>query len=166
GVRVREAMTLQRTGAGRADRRFLRLLVVLEVAAAVVVLAGAGLVADGLRRQLAADPGYAASGLYVFEVDLPSSRYGDAAAIARFAREAAERVRAVAGVQSATVTTTQPLDPGTTEASANLAERPAPDPPGYYFVEHRQVLPGYFAAMGMRLLAGRGFATTDVRGAE
>src|SRR5262249_11709121 len=110
---LRGRVALQRLRNGRGESRLLRALVGAEVAAAVSVLARARLARAGLRRALLGDPGYATHGVYVYRVDLPPSRYPNAAAVARFAHEAADRLLAVPGVESATATTTQPLDPGT-----------------------------------------------------
>jgi predicted permease len=163
---LRRSLGTQRVGLDRREHRALRLLVVGEIAVAVVVVATAGLVLQGFRRAQLASPGFAARGLHVFDVDLPAARYADPGSVVRFLEAARERVAELPGVGAVGVTTTQPLYPGTNLATANVEGAPAPDPPGYHTVHHRQVLPGYFAAMGMPMLRGRDFDRRDAEGTE
>jgi putative ABC transport system permease protein len=152
---VRGSLTLQRVGLDRREHRALRWLVVGEIAVAVVVVATAGLVLSGFRNVMLRSPGFAAEGVQVFEVNLPRARYAEPEAIVDFLAAARERVAALPGVTAAGVTTIQPFDPGTSLAGASSEALPAPDPPGAWLVNHRQVLPGYLAALGVPLLRGR-----------
>ncbi len=161
---VRQLLDELRSGISRHTGRLLGSLVVAEVAVAVVVVIGAGLVYQSFRRLASADPGYRAAGAYVLQVDLPETRYPDGARIAAFVQGAVERLRALPGVTAAGATTVEPLDPGTTLAAANPDADAAPDPPGYFLVHHRQVVPGYFDALGVLLLRGRDFGPGDRAG--
>ena len=151
-----------RPGAERGGST-LRMLVVGEVALATVLLTGAGLMGRNFVRLLSADVGYEAAGLMRINVGLPESAYADPGRRVATVREIEARVSAVPGVAAAGVTMLQPIprtraNIGTSFVLDAAAVDPTALPP---VVNRRLVTPGYFRAMGLRLVAGRGFTGAD-----
>ena len=95
------------TIAGR--RRLLsKALVVAEVALALVMLSGAGLVIKSFQDMQENDPGFAIENLLTFQVTLPASRYDDDARVSDFYRRLSAELTSVPGVRGAAVTNHQP----------------------------------------------------------
>ncbi len=146
---------------GRSARTLRRALVVAQVAFAFVLLVGAGLLFASFRRVLAVDPGFTADSVMTAAISLPRSRYQDDAALIRFTHEALQRLRALPGVTAAGATDTIPFG-GNNNDSVILAE-------GYQMKPGESVIspsavdvtPGYFEAMGVRLVRGRFFDERD-----
>ncbi|HJR62789.1 MAG TPA: ABC transporter permease [Gemmatimonadaceae bacterium] len=153
-----------RSSGGAGKHGLLRGLVVAELALAVVLLTGGGLMLRDLRHLLGIDMGIATEGLVTMNIAFPESRYADASARMSFVREVEERVRAVPGISAAGVTTIIPFGSGNTLASIAIEDRPATRDvqPS---VNHRLVSPGFFAATGMPLMRGRAFNEGDREGA-
>lgn len=156
-------------GSGVRGRRTRTGLVVAEMALALVLLVGAGLMIQSLRNLLQTDPGYRTEGLLTVRVALPSSRYDDPAASAFWDR-ILERVRALPGVTSASMISHLPLSrsywSGTTAVDRSDAVESDPRFP-FPFIEadRRMVGPGYFETMGVEVVSGRAFTPADVDGA-
>jgi putative ABC transport system permease protein len=135
--------------------------VVLEVALAVVVLIGGGLLMRSFVRLRAADPGFQPQGLLTFRLPLAGGRNGAPGRRAAFLQEVEERIAALAGVRGVGSVNALPLSGmgvGTTFAPA---DRPAPPPDQRPLALMRTASPAYFRAMGIPLLAGRFFAASD-----
>ena len=145
---------------GVSVRRFgmQQALVVAEIALALVLLISAGLMVRSFRQQLAVDPGFRASGVLTARVSLPVQRY-DAIARELFVDRLVARLRALPGVQSATVASELPLSGSTSAAFIHIAEK-SPDGIRYY---RHSVTPDYFATLGIRLARGRAFTADDRR---
>ena len=147
--------------AGRGGRRMRNALVVFEVALAVVVLIGGGLLMRSFVRLRAADPGFRPEGLLTFRLPLAGGRNAAAGRRAAFLREVEERIAALPGVQGVGAVNALPLEGlgvGTTFA---VADRPAPPRDERPIALMRTASPAYFRAMGIPLLAGRFFAVSD-----
>lgn len=152
----------QRTGSGGRRARLVRhTLVVAQVGLALVLLVGAGLLLASFRRVLAIDPGFRPGGVLTARVALAGERYRDEAARQAFIRQALARIRALPGVTAAGVASGVPFD-GTSSDSVILAEGHVMAP-GESLVSPAlwQVSPGYFEALGARLLKGRLFDSRD-----
>jgi len=167
-----------RVGVGRSRSRWRAALVVGEVALATFVLVAGGLVVRTVTRLLDAPLGFVPDGALVFRIEppfrLPSDAEGDflAAFLAERARAAAgyqvleERLGALPGVRAVGSVNRVPLSGGywitnvdvASRPAASVDERPAP------FI--RVVTPGYFAAIGTRLVRGRLIEPADAEGAE
>src|SRR5829696_3588748 len=93
----------------RGGRRLRDLLVVGEVALALVLLVGAGLLMKSLVTMLRVDPGFDTRNLLTMRVALPPARYDEDAKAARFYEEALRRVSSVPGVRGAALTSNLPL---------------------------------------------------------
>ncbi|MEY2484408.1 MAG: hypothetical protein QOH39_56 [Verrucomicrobiota bacterium] len=146
---------------GRRRNRLRNALVVAEVALALVLLTGAGLLMKSFVRLQRVSPGFDPHNVLTMEVSLPKLRYPDDKAIVRFSDEAQQRIAALPGVQFAAVTTILPLSGNNGDSSFAIEGReeksnmPGPDE------EKREVSADYFRALGTPLLKGRFFTTAD-----
>lgn len=151
-----------RTGtAGRGVRLMRKGLVVAQVAFALILLAGAGLLLASFQQMLAVDPGFEPEGVLTGTVVLPGARYSDGAAIRAFTDEALAEIRALPGVLEAGITSQIPFGDGFSD-SVILAEGYVPQPGESVISPGRNyITPGYFEAMGMTLAEGRAFDGRD-----
>jgi len=146
--------TSRRTTGGRRLAR--RALVVTEVALALVLLVGAGLLWRSLERLLAVAPGFDSSHVLTMQVQEVGHQYDPDAARLQFYLQALEAVRAVPGVTSAAFTNQLPLS-GDFEAYGGLFESISPNAPGQEDSNALRyvVTPDYFATMQIPLVRGR-----------
>jgi putative ABC transport system permease protein len=156
--------SLKEGGGGRSagipGRRVRDILVVCEMALALVLLAGAGLLLNSFERLRAIDPGFNPDKVLTCQVSLPSS-YKDPQIVAFFGR-LLDRVRALPGVEAAGATMTMPLKGnGGFWGGLNIEGRPAATRESIPIVSFSQVTPGYFRAVGIPLLKGRDFTDAD-----
>jgi putative ABC transport system permease protein len=146
--------------------RVRHLLVVAEVALAVILLAGAGLLLRSFHRLQGVDPGFDAARLLVATIFLPETRYASDAKQAAFFEQLVTRVRALPGVVSAAAVTALPME--VTGVDHDLAvefERYPTAPGADDQADFRIASDGYFATMGIPVIAGREFAPHDRGGA-
>jgi len=168
-LRTNPSSVLRREGRGStgggAAGALRRTLVVGQVAFTFVLMLGAGLLLASFARVLRVDTGFVAERVSTASVSLPGSRYADDAARRAFTDEALRRVRAIPGVAVAGATDTIPLG-GSNSDSVIIAEGYVMKP-GESVVSPSQVevTPGYFEAVGARLVAGRFFEEQDKDGA-
>jgi putative ABC transport system permease protein len=155
-----EAMREGARGTGRS--RWTRAaLVVSEVALALMLLVGAGLLARSFARLLDVPPGFQSDRLLTFTMSVPTATYKSAAQRAAFFERAAEAFEALPGVRNVTMTTTLPVAGRGNGAWFNMIDRPWPatqTPPG---VPNRTVRANYFQALGVPLRKGRYFTKND-----
>lgn len=146
---------------GRGSRRVRTILVVAEVALALVLLAGAGLLVRSLGHLLAVDPGFKADGLVTLELEAAGSRYDSAVAINQLFATVAERVGALPGVASVGAVSQLPLSGDFDSYGIHLESRPnanpAEDPSAFRFA----VTPGYLRTMEIPLIRGRELLASD-----
>jgi putative ABC transport system permease protein len=136
------------------DTRFLRnTLIAAEVALSIVLVVGAVLLGRSLLRLQAVDPGFDQHHVVTFTLSLPSARYATNVDRLRAFDEVERRLREQPGVQAAGAVSTLALRGYTWSGDATIEGRAPAD----YERElrHKSVTPGYFKAMGIRLLAGR-----------
>jgi putative ABC transport system permease protein len=151
--------------AGIGGARLRTALVVSEIALAIVLLVGAGLMMHSLNRLLSADPGYSTEQLITLQISLPNSRY-DAEATRSFWDRLVERAEALPGVDQVGLVSHLPLSgayaSGTTRVERSEAMQPDPgDNFASIEAERRWVSPEYFQTMGIQLIAGRMFTIAD-----
>lgn len=146
---------------GRAGRTVRRLLVVMQVAFAFILLIGAGLLLASFRQVLMVDPGFKADGVLTLSVNLPRARYGEDASVRRFADEALRGLGGIAG--SARVGATNSIPLGSSFSQSAIFAEGYDMKPGESLIApySSTVTPGYFEAMGVRLLGGRFFDERD-----
>jgi putative ABC transport system permease protein len=140
--------------------RLMRLLVVGEVALAVVLLASAGMMVDNFRRMLSADLGLNAEQLLSMRMPVPP-RYDTAERRIVLARQITEAASAVPGVERAGIVTVNPIDRGSFGAAIESEDAPLAPGQGAPIVNHRLVTPGWLATAGVPLRRGRDIARTD-----
>ncbi|HEX8694648.1 MAG TPA: ABC transporter permease [Longimicrobium sp.] len=153
---------------GTADpsrRRARSLIVAAEVALAVVVLVGAGLLLRSFAALLGTDPGFRTQGVLTFQVGLPFAKYDEPAKQTAFYEEMLARVSTLPGVRTAAVVRPLPLSGDGWGGSFMVKEQPVPPGGNYPHAEYAAVTPGYFRAMGIPLGAGRDFTMADRAGA-
>jgi putative ABC transport system permease protein len=141
-----------------------QLLVVSEIAVAMVLLTVAGLVLRSLEQQTRVNLGFEPNGATVARVTLPTSRYGVDQRI-EFVERLESRLRSIPGVASVAIGSDLPLA-GSVSASNNLLPDNAaaqPDAALRYF--RHFVTPGFFTALGIPLVSGRTFTWQDRGGA-
>ncbi|HEV2852110.1 MAG TPA: ABC transporter permease [Thermoanaerobaculia bacterium] len=151
---------------GRAATRARGALVVLEMAMAVVLLAGAGLLIRSFARLQQVDPGFNPKGVVTFNLELPASKYSDDAKLRTFMAGLLERLEQLPGVSSAGATVYgMPLDDQVNVLTFSVAGRP-PAPPGKEdSMRIANATPDYFRTLGIRIVRGRGFTPQDRDGA-
>jgi len=163
-LRANLAQGLQERGAsaGRGPRLWTnRVLVIAQMAMALLVLVSAGLLLRTVQNLSRTNPGFAVENRVTFRVSMPNSRYPDAAHRAEFVQRLSERLAALPGVQRAGFSHRLPLVGINDTATIRIqgVELPAGAPPPG--VELRTVDPGYLTAMGIPLLDGRNFDVRD-----
>jgi putative ABC transport system permease protein len=147
---------------GGARRNRLRNgLVIAEVALALVLLSGAGLLIKSFARLQNVNPGFNPQGAVTFEISLPKIQYPNDAAIVRFNNEAQRRIAALAGVQVAGFSTILPLAGTNSDSSFAIEGRTQSDKSPSPDEEIREVSPDYFRALGTPLIKGRFFTEAD-----
>ncbi|MFQ5743783.1 MAG: ABC transporter permease [Acidobacteriota bacterium] len=147
--------------AGRGVRILRKGMVAAQIALALVLLVGAGLLIASFRQLLAIDPGFEPQGVLTGTVVLTGNRYPEDADVRGFAAAALEKIRALPGVEQAGTTSQIPFG-GSHSDSVIFAEGYVMQPGESAISPSRSVVtPGYFAAMGIRLLEGRAFDRSD-----
>ncbi|MDP1570504.1 MAG: ABC transporter permease [Vicinamibacterales bacterium] len=139
----------------RAARLMRRALVTSQVAFALVLLLGAGLLLASFDRLLAVDPGFRPEGVITGTISLPAARYPDAAALRTVASRITERVAAQPGVRVAGLTSSIPF--GINFSDSVILAEGYQMAPGESLISPTQVAvsEGYFEAMGATLVDGR-----------
>jgi putative ABC transport system permease protein len=154
-----EAMSHSTRMVGGAQARLRGVLVAAEVALALVLLTGAGLMIKSFVRMRGVDKGYDGSRVMTLAVDLPPLRYADVQRQRAFHTALLQALSRLPGVRSAGAVSFRPM--GDVGVMGDFAvEGETPFPKGYS-VDKMLVSPGYFATMGLRLISGRDFAATD-----
>ncbi|MGE5209315.1 MAG: ABC transporter permease [Alphaproteobacteria bacterium] len=148
------------TGGGRRNR-LRNGLVIAEVALALVLLSGAGLLIKSFARLQNVNPGFNPQGVVTFEISLPKIQYPDSAAIVRFNNEAQRRIAALPGVQAAGFSTILPLAGTNSDSSFAIEGRAKNDKSPSPDEEIREVSPDYFRALQTPLIKGRFFTDAD-----
>ena len=144
----------------REPNRVRATLVVVEVALAMVLLVGAGLLLRSFQRVLETDPGFQPQHVLTASLSLPDSQYKADAQVRNFYQRLMERLRQLPGVQMAGGSTDLPLKAGWNHLFTAEGYRP---PPGanLNFSNHSVILGQYLQTMGVPLLRGRYFTEQD-----
>jgi putative ABC transport system permease protein len=146
---------------GTRRNRLRNGLVIAEVALALVLLSGAGLLIKSFARLQNVNPGFNPRNALTFEISLPNLQYPDDASIVRFNQEAQRRIAALPGVQSTGFSTILPLAGTNSDWSFAIEGRPSGDNSPTPDEEKRQVSPNYFRALETSLIKGRFFTDAD-----
>jgi predicted permease len=155
-----------RSGTGTiGSRRTRNGLVVAEVALAMMLLIGAGLLLRSLVRLLAVDPGFRAAGVLSFEIDRPEDPMRQAPRLALVFERLADRLRALPGAAAVGGISQLPLAGVESKAGVYIEGRPVPEKPeDVLFASSQEVVPGYFETMGIPLRCGRLLDAGDTAG--
>jgi putative ABC transport system permease protein len=137
------------------------LLVILQVAFAVVLLAGAGLLVRTFARILDANRSYRPETLMTMVLNLPASKYATPLQIEQFFDQALGRIAALPGVEGAATTTTLPHAEGHSTHVFSIEGRPWTNPAESENADFESVSPSYFGVFGVPLLRGRELTSQD-----
>jgi predicted permease len=147
-----------RGSAGTSWRRIGPKLVVLELATAMVLLVGAGLLGKSFYRLLRVDIGMEPAHVAMLAVNAPGTAYSDNAHLVLLERQIARAVAALPGVRSTGTSSTPPVFGGNT-MWIRVEGRPYHGE--HNEVQYREVSPGYFSTLRARLVRGRDFSDDD-----
>src|SRR5437016_6378910 len=136
-------------------------LAVAQIAIAIILLIGAGLMVKSFWALMHVAPGFRSDSILTARLSLPRSRYADNWKIAAFERALLESLHGRPGIQSAGFATYLPLGGSDNDWSFLIEGRP-PLPVGTYnMTKYRPVSAGYFETIGIPLLRGRSFTSAD-----
>jgi predicted permease len=152
-------------GPGPRQRRVLGALVVVQFAAAVVLLASGGLLGRSFQRLMATDPGFRPSQVLTLGTSLPASSYPNGAAIRAFYERLLAHVTALPGVRAAGASAFRPLAIQERRAFS-IDAQPAASAGLPHVVAHDWVYGRYFEALGIPLRRGRYLGPQDGEGGE
>lgn len=151
-----------RTATGRGGR--LRgVLVIGEVATAVLLLFGAGLLLRTLIAVETVDRGYRADRVLTMLVDPLGSRYPTQASLLQFFDAVEKEIAVLPGVRSVAWTSALPLDPDTNQMSFEIMGEQVADVQQRPAAIHQIVSPGYFSTVDLPIVSGRGFTARDTQ---
>jgi putative ABC transport system permease protein len=155
-----------RGSVGPSGTRTRKTLVAAEMALAVVLLVGAGLLIRSYQRLSGVDPGFAADHLLTFHISLPEAKYTTTASVLETVTRYVQRLAAAPGVERAAAVFGLPLD-SDFSASTSFTRAGEADTADAPSAGLRVVSPDYFATLKIPLRAGRLFdARDDGAGAE
>ena len=147
------------TSASRVRSR--QFLIAIEVALALVLLSGAGLMIRSFQQLVSTGIGFETSHLITVDVDLPEQRYRDGSSQSRFFRELIQRADSTPGAIASVVIDNLPLH-RVSMHNFHIAGRPEPTGTSLPVSDVAHVSPGYFTLIGLRLQAGRLFTDADL----
>jgi predicted permease len=142
----------------RERHRARNLLVVVQVALAMVLLVGSGLMIRTFQALRHVDPGFDPEDALTLRISIPVSQVKDPTAVIQLEQGILEKIRAIPGVAAAGLTTVIPGEPGSYDQVYVRGQVYKSVPP---LRRLKYVSPGLLAAMGNRLVAGREFTWTD-----
>ncbi len=144
--------------ASRSRHRLRDAMVVTEIALALILLTGAGLLARSFQRYLEADPGYSPDNTLTLRLSLPGKTYDNDDKKRAFYRDLLERVKPLPTVKHAAICSNLL---GNWQSTYEVEGEPPAEPGKKPHAECCRVSPDYLKAMGMRLIAGRAFTSRD-----
>jgi predicted permease len=145
----------------RAQHRVQHGLIIGQVALALMLLAGAGLVVTGLRGFAAMDPGWRMEGLTMGYLTLPERKYGDGNRLRVFADQIELQLAALPGVEKVALCWNLPIRQFNVSSTFYIEGRPEPPRGSVQECSVNGVTPGFFETLGMRLLAGRALTSAE-----
>ncbi|MFL6594806.1 MAG: ABC transporter permease [Chthoniobacterales bacterium] len=145
---------------GGVRGRFRSALVILEVAFALVLLGGAGLLARSFMALTHVDPGFVPENATVLRLALPEKKYPKPEQQTAFVDSLLQRLNALPGVQAVGVSQVLPLI-GDYSMAFEIEGRPELPESDWPSTTYYAITPDYFRAMGIRLMRGRAFTAQD-----
>jgi putative ABC transport system permease protein len=151
-----------RGATGSARHHIRRVLVMAEVALAVMLVIGAGLMLRTVANLANVDAGFDRSRLVTFSMALPAADYPQPLARAQLYQRLLEKLRAIPGVQAATAMSGLPPNRPLNANDTDIDNYTAPPEGPYENVDYYQnVMTGYFETMGIPIVQGRSFQPSD-----
>jgi putative ABC transport system permease protein len=159
---VRDALNDASRGStgGPGRQRFRQAMVVIEVAVALMLLAGSALMVESLRRMTEIQLGFDVNRVLTLRLFLPVARY-NAAQASQFQKRAQDKIAALPGVESVAMGTNLPLAGLTMYAPFDLDTAPPRGPAERPDVGYASISPGYLHTLGIALKQGRDFTDRD-----
>jgi putative ABC transport system permease protein len=151
-------------GESAGNSRIRKALVVSQVALALVVLIGSGLMVRSLVEVLKVDPGFDASSLLTMEYRIPRTKYPEGGQQWNFHKQVVERVREIPGVRSAAVVRGLPFSGNSGSTEFALLDRAEPAPGSEPQSQMNLADKNFFETMGIPLMRGRAFSDQDDSG--
>jgi putative ABC transport system permease protein len=149
------------SGAGAARQRVRAGLVVAEVALALILLVGAGLMTTGFRAIVTANLSLNPESVLTTRISLPEPKYKEASTITSFYEQALNGMNTIPGVQGAAVVTSVPYGNGGSSREFSIEDHPPVDPSVRSVARLQVISPKYFQLMHVALLRGREFNDLD-----
>jgi putative ABC transport system permease protein len=143
------------SSAGRTERRRLREVTVVQMALTLALVVGAGLLIRTMSKLANVQSGYSTEHILTMTVTMVQGNWND------FHTRALERVAAAPGVQRAAFAWGVPLTGNNWPGTVEIEGRPVASPSDRVPVPQRSVTPGYFSLLGLRLIDGRDFRSSD-----
>ena len=164
---IRESLNEESRGASGSTRhrRMRSALVVVEIALALVLLVGAGLLLRSFAALTRVSPGFTTENLLVINLPLSPRTYGDNVVRNAAVERIVERVATVPGVERASMTTMLPMAGAGSTIHFNRAAFPPKGPEDYVMAGYRAVTPGYLSTLNVPLKKGRLIEPRDRAGA-
>jgi putative ABC transport system permease protein len=147
---------------GRGHHRILGALVATEIAVALLLLIGSGLLLRSFSRLQEVSPGFQPDHLLVADLPLSQNAYAKPELRYEFFDRLVERAKTLPGVKSAGAASFLPVSGGGSLIQFNIEGRPPKTPHDYVAAGYRTVTPKYMETMGVPLLQGRNIAAGDV----
>jgi putative ABC transport system permease protein len=163
-VNPQESLQAANKGAGGTprNRRVRNVFVAAEVATALVLLVGAGLLVQSLLALRAVDPGFDSDDVLTVRVKLPAAKYPEDAQVVSFFNRAVDRVEALPGVRAVGAVQYLPFAGPGASTDFTIEGRPAPAPGEPLLTDVLVVDDGYFRAMRIDVVAGREFSAQEI----
>jgi putative ABC transport system permease protein len=153
------------TSSGVSTSRVMSGLIVAEIALAIAIVAGAGWLVQSFSRLRAIDPGFVADGRLVIDVRT-TRQFTEPKAAFAYGDELLSRVRTAVPEAKVGASTTVPLRGDPVAAQTVELQGEVTDPNKIRGAQHRIASPGYFEALGIKLVSGRMFTEDDRQGTE
>ena len=150
-----------KASAGVHKSRIRNVLVVSEVALALLLLISAGLLIKSFLNLQRIDPGFNPHNVLTVRIPLVASKYSEPSQARAFYQQLLDRIKGLPGVEHAAVTTSIPLTGWNSIFPFEIPGRPAPPPGQTLEAEFIAISPDYMRAMGIRLLRGRLLSESD-----
>lgn len=146
--------------------RLRSLLIVSDVAFALILLTGAGLMMKSFVRLLEVNPGFDPQKVLTLQVSLFGTSYKEDSQVTAFYQQALERIETLPGVESAAVVSQIPLGGNGDMYGIHIEDKPNPNPEDDPSGDRYSITPHYFHAMHIPLLSGREFTLQDTAGSS
>lgn len=153
-----------RSGTGLRQNKARGLLVITEMALALILLIGAALLIRTFVALRSVNAGFDAHNVLTMDMSMAGGRFDKSAALGQLVRQSVERIEAVPGVLAAATTCSLPLEPSF-GLGFTIEGRPLTDGPSHGGADWRTVSPRYFDVFKIPVLRGRSFTNRDESGA-